>query len=592
MSYRKIYGEEIQQKVGSIKHCPSKAHLVDGFYEMVPDPITKEKILTIDANEGSVNKDLVNIPTSKEGSNDGCYALKPHGELACEKDHYMGIDYYISGTRHNICHKDPVQTYFSAMFDDPNTLTRFFKLLIGAIIILLVTTIFGCCYEFWLRYGNSINCLYYFSKECKNISEKRDGKVSLLDYLYPKSICVFPYQKADKRSQSGGSKNKNIMKGGEVKEGFNSNSLEFKNVNGNNTKCITLEENIDESNNRRFPYNLADYVHDSDSYNIIKIPIKFFSFTFLYCVLLTRVFLNWTLSTLSTKYQNNVKSSATLSNIVFLLLCGLLLPYSPFAILGFILFIITAIMSIATIFSIILCFKRDLLGSVFPFLKIDNCRTNDGQDLNDYYDVFNSIKNNYFYSINKETLSGAIVPLIILFIYAMITLSISMGTATNHANNQSTNALTTFITVCGITFLVGGVFYILSKLFSKYKDNKIIAPLITLFKAINEGFLNLFLFFNLIFISVLGFFGLILGNMFANVYMTLSTLFNFFYIPISQPLEFFDIMKDHADLLTILFCIGVIGSAGFAFDKNTTGVMSGILVVLILYKISKGLKAK
>ncbi len=587
MSYRKIYGEEIQQKVGSIKHCPSKANLVDGFYKMVPDPITKTKILTIDAS-GAMNKDLTNIPRNKENSDGGCYALIPKGELACDPtDHYMGIDYNIDGERHNICHKEPVQTYFSAMFDDPNTLTRFFKLLIGAIIILLVTTIFGCCYEFWLRYGNSINCLYYFSKECKNISEKLDGKVSLLDYLYPKSICVFPYQKAIKKTQSGGFKKNYIMKGGEVKEGFNSNSLEFKNVNGNNTKCITLEENIDESNNRRFPYNLADYVHDSDSYNIIKIPIKLFSFTFLYCVLFTRAFLNWTLSTLSTKYQNNVKSSATLSNIVFLLLCGLLIPSSPFAILGFILFIITAIMSISTIFSIILCINRDLLGSVFPFLKIDKCITNDDQVLKDYYDVFNSIKNNYFYSISKKDgiYSGAIVPCIILFIFAIISLSIS-------ADNESTNALNGFIIFCYWTFIGVAVSSLLLKLFSKYKDNIIIASLITFSKAVNDGFFNIFLLINLLFISVLGFFGLILGNMFANVYMTLSTLFNFFYIPITNPLEFFDIMKDHADLLTILFCIGVIGSAGFAFDRNTTGVMSGILVILILYKISKGLKAK
>jgi hypothetical protein len=108
----------------------------------------------------------------------------------------------------------------------------------------------------------------------------------------------------------------------------------------------------------------------------------------------------------------------------------------------------------------------------------------------------------------------------------------------------------------------------------------------------NEGFLNIILVFNLIFITTFAFFGSILGNMFANAYMTLSTLFNFLYIPITNPLEFFDIMKDHADLLTILFCIGVIGSASFAFDRNTTGVMSGILVILILYKISKGLKAK
>jgi hypothetical protein len=589
MSYRKIYGEEIQQKVGSIKHCPSKANLVDGFYKMVPDPITKTKILTIDAS-GAMNKDLTNIPRNKENSDGGCYALIPKGELACDPtDHYMGIDYNIDGERHNICHKEPVQTYFSAMFDDPNTLTRFFKLLIGAIIILLVTTIFGCCYEFWLRYGNSINCLYYFSKECKNISEKLDGKVSLLDYLYPKSICVFPYQKAIKKTQSGGFKKNYIMKGGEVKEGFNSNSLEFKNVNGNNTKCITLEENIDESNNRRFPYNLADYVHDSDSYNIIKIPIKLFSFTFLYCVLFTRAFLNWTLSTLSTKYQNNVKSSATLSNIVFLLLCGLLIPSSPFAILGFILFIITAIMSISTIFSIILCINRDLLGSVFPFLKIDKCITNDDQVLKDYYDVFNSIKNNYFYSISKKDgiYSGAIVPCIILFIFAMISLSISIN-----PDNESTNALNGFIIFCYWTFIGVAVSSLLLKLFSKYKDNIIIASLITFSKAVNDGFFNIFLLINLLFISVLGFFGLILGNMFANVYMTLSTLFNFFYIPITNPLEFFDIMKDHADLLTILFCIGVIGSVGFAFDRNTTGVMSGILVILILYKISKGLKAK
>jgi hypothetical protein len=585
MSYRKIYAEEIQQRVGSIEHCPSKANLVDGFYKMVPDPITKGKILTIDAS-GTMNDGLKNIPfKSDDNYEGGCYKVVPEGELGCDTKDYMGINYKIGTTTYNICHKDPVQTYFSAMFDDPNTLTRFFKLLIGAIIILLVTTIFGCCYEFWLRYGNSINCLYYFSKECKNISEKRDGKVSLLDYLYPKSICVFPYQKADKRSQSGGSKKKNIMKGGEVKEGFNSNSLEFKNVNGNNTKCITLEENIDESNNRRFPYNLADYVHDSNSYNIIKIPIKFFSFTFLYCVLLTRAFLNWTLSNLSIKFQNNVKSSATKSNIIFLLLCGLLLPYSPFAILGFVLFIISVIMSIASIASIILCIKRDLLTPLFPFLKIDKCITNDDQDLKDYYDVFNSIKNNYFYSINKETVSGAIVPAIFFFIFFIITITIN-------PENQSANALTGFLTVCGIAFLVGGLFYLLSKIFSKYKDNTIIAPLINFFKTMNEGFLNIILVFNLIFITTFAFFGSILGNMFANAYMTLSTLFNFLYIPITNPLEFFDIMKDHADLLTILFCIGVIGSASFAFDRNTTGVMSGILVILILYKISKGLKAK
>lgn len=581
MSYRKIFAEEIQQRVGSIKHCPSKANLVDGFYKMVPDPITKTKILTIDTS-GTMNEKLASIPKYKDNSDDGCYAITPKGDLGCDpKDHYMGIDYNINGIRHNICHKEPVQTYFSAMFDDPNNLTRFFKVLIAAIIILVVTTIFGCCYEFWLRYGNSIDCLYYFSKQCKNISEKRDGKVNLLDYLYPKSICVFPYQKADKRSQSGGTKKNSIMKGGEVKEGFNSNSLEYKNVYGNNAKCITLEDNY-ESNNRPFPYNLADYVHDNDSFNIIKIPIKFFSFTFLYSVLLTRAFLNYTLSKISIKFQNNIKSSAFKSNIIFLLLCGLLLPYSPFAILSFVLAIISVIMVIASIASIILCIKRDLLLPIFPFLKIDKCITNDDQDLKDYYNVFKSIYNNYFYSISfkDQIFYGAIVPIIFFFIYIILIVS------------KSINTLNGFLTSCGIIFLVGGIFFLLSKIFSKYKDNYIIAPLINFFKAINEGFLNIFLFINLILILTFGFFGSSLGNIFANIYMTLSTIFNFFYIPLTNPLEFFDIMKDHSDLLTILFCIGVIGSANFAFDRNTIGVMSGILVVIILFKISKGLKAK
>lgn len=586
MSYRKIYAEEIEQRVGSIKHCPSKANLVDGFYKMVPDPITKTKILTIDTS-GTMNDVLKNIPKSKENPDGGCYAVTlQYGELGCDpKDHYMGIDYNINGIRHNICHKEPVQTYFSAMFDDPNTLTRFFKLLIAAIIILLVTTIFGCCYEFWLRYGNSINCLYYFSKECKNISEKYDGKVSLLDYLYPKSICVFPYQKAMKNSpnQMGGVKKYNLKGGQDKTSGFKSESLEFKRANGDRAKCITLDDNYSyENNNRPFPYNLADYAHENDSYNIIKIPMKLFSFSFLYYILISRKILNTLMSGASDIYKKRI-TSATSSNIVFLLLCGLLLPYSPFAILGLILSIISIIGIIASFISIIMCIRRDLFGNVLSFLKIKECITNDNHELQDYYDVFSDIKENYFYSLSvrDRIISGAIVPIIFFVIFAIISATTPDG--------SKLNALNTFIFV---SIIIAFIFSLLSKMFSKYKDNTIIANLINFFKSINEGFINILLCINLLIILIFGFVGFLFGNMFASLCLPLSTLFNFFYIPITNPLEFFDIMKDHADLLTILFCIGVIGSVGVVFDRNTTGIMSGILVVLILYKISKGLKAK
>lgn len=577
MSYRKIYAEEIVQRVGSIEHCPSKANLVDGFYKMETDPNTKVKTLTIDAS-GTMNDGLKNIPFKTDDNYEGgCYKEIPRGELGCDKDHYMGIDYNIAGTRHNICHKEPVQTFFNVMFDDPNTLTKFFKLLIGAIIILLVITIFGCCYEFWLRYGNSIDCLYYYSKKCKNISKDFNGKASLLDYMFPNNIHMYPYQKPMKNSpnQMGGAKKKYNMKGGEDKEGFNSKTIDFKTAINEKAKCITLHEDYSESDYRPFPYSVADYVHNSDSYHIIKTPLKFFSFTFLYCVLLTRVFLNWILRNLSRGYTKNIKS-ATASNIVFLLLCGLLLPYSPMAIISTLLILITAIINtIGLIATFILCI-RPKTGLFMPFFNFNkNSEIYEPEVLEDYYKVFDIKK--YFYSTkdNPGILAFSLIPIILLIIFA----------ALNIGEGQ-----TVVFQIIAYGFVAALVLNLIFSLigFKNNEEGSFKSNIANLLEKISAIFKNILLMFNLIIIFGFSLMGISIGSMFANAYMTLSTLFNFFYIPISQPLEFFDIMKDHADLLTILFCIGVIGSAGFAFDRNTTGVMSGILVVLILYKISKG----
>lgn len=582
MSYRKIYAEEIEQKVGSIEYCPSKANLVDGFYKMVPDPITKEKILTIDAS-GIMNKGLESIPTFKDDSKDGCYALKPRGELACEKGDYMGIDYNIKGIRHNICHKEPVQTYFSAIFDDPNTLKRFFKLLIGAIIILLVTTIFGCCYEFWLRYGDSIDCLYYFSKKCKNISKDFNGKASLLDYMFPNDIHMHPYQKPMKNSpnQMGGAKKKYNMKGGEDKEGFNSKTIDFKNAINEKAKCITLHDDYEDSDYRVFPYSVADYLHNSDSYHIIKTPLKIFSFTFLYCVLFTRVFLNWILRNLSRGYVKRIKS-ATTGNIVFLLLCGLILPYSPIGIISMLLGIISLIINTIGLFATFILCIRPKTGLFLPFFKFNQHSDNyEPEVLEDYYKVFDYKKYFYLTKDNPRILAFSLIPIILLIIFA----------ALNIGEGEGQTVVFQIIAYGFVGALVLNFIFSLIG-FKNNEDGSFKSKIANLLEKISAIFKNILLMFNLIIIFGFSLVGISIGSMFANAYMTLSTLFNFFYIPITQPLEFFDIMKDHADLLTILFCIGVIGSASFAFDRNTTGVMSGILVVLILYKISKGLKAK
>ena len=49
--------------------------------------------------------------------------------------------------------------------------------------------------------------------------------------------------------------------------------------------------------------------------------------------------------------------------------------------------------------------------------------------------------------------------------------------------------------------------------------------------------------------------------------------------------------KEHGNLLTILFCIGIVGSSVVAeFEPATIGVMSGILAIIILIKMIKGFK--
>ena len=64
---------------------------------------------------------------------------------------------------------------------------------------------------------------------------------------------------------------------------------------------------------------------------------------------------------------------------------------------------------------------------------------------------------------------------------------------------------------------------------------------------------------------------------------------NIFLIPLSNPLECFSILKSHADMLTILFIIGVIAASANSLDRTTTGIMSMMLVIIITIKGFKGM---
>ena len=203
MAYRTIYKEDILDRVGNTEYCPSKINLVDGQYKTETNGN-----VTITVNN-TINTDLIDIPDKKNNLKNGCYKVSPSNGIGCDENDYTGINYEIDKTKYNICHSSPIQTFFNSIIDDPNLIVKFIKILFVSIFGLIILTIFGCCYEFWARYGNSINCFFYFSKK-QNLSTKHRtsdrSEISLTDYIYPSHIAYYPYQKGTStiKPQNGG----------------------------------------------------------------------------------------------------------------------------------------------------------------------------------------------------------------------------------------------------------------------------------------------------------------------------------------------------------------------------------------------------
>lgn len=432
---------------------------------------------------------------------EGCCYNENENSECLTSDNNTGLKFLgLNGKVGNMCHKEKMQTLCNTLFDDPNNITKFFKLILVSIVSLLVTAIIGTCYEFWLRYGNSIECIYYKSK-CANIGKTE--KISLVDYMFPNNICYYPYQacSGSKTGQSGGAKSEGIIS--------NFAAYEY-----SGAKCITLAYDTTIYGEKPIPYNIADFAANNIKSEFILVLAKTISFYFLFPILFVRMFLNFCASRLSTSYQKVVKFNPLLSNFVFLLLTGLLFPFigyftkqcglyfGPMLYITGLLTLVAFIMSggffvglIATIF------PRKLFGT-----SLDRCNIPPS-----YYRIF---RPELFYPLSEMSLS--------------------------------------------------------TKVFNVIK--------------------NLILFFPIIFLATSS---IVLGGLMtavSSIYMCISLLFNIFYIPLSNPLECFSILKSHADLLTILFCVGVIGSAANSLDPTTTGVMSGILMLIIVYKAFKGMK--
>ena len=538
---RNIYAEELPidtDIIDSTKFCPSVSMINN--YDEDGNIITKliNGVFTIsgDNYRQYTGFSFEDIPTCNNffsnSDASGCCIIKEGdsdiGDIMTNyKDHNMGYKYYfdISGTNndgsYNIYHKEAVQTLFSFL-DDPNKIKKFFILIIISIFLILILAIIGSCYEFWLRYGNSIECLYYIGK-CKNIGDESKsgeaGKVNLIDYMFPNSIAYYPYQKCETTSQLGGKQLEGKQSGGkkqkggglldslEEKEriGFHSNYVSYKKANdGTTAKCITIDNSQYNNKGRPFPYNIADFDIESKS---IKLILKFICFFFLFPVLITRIILNKCLSFLSSAFQKNVRNNPIISNIIFAFFIGAIpINIGGLAILSFIITLIGGITPmIGIITTLILTIIPNKIG---PFRKaLQNY--NDGEVTTEYYSLLNELYG-YFYSISN---------------------------------------------------------------------------VIELKDKIKNFFWNVLWFIPYLICISFGLTFGVTSTLAATIYMIVSTIFNFFYIPLSNSIELLDILKDHSSLLTVLLCITVATSSAFALDATTTSILSSLIAILILYKV-------
>ena len=77
----------------------------------------------------------------------------------------------------------------------------------------------------------------------------------------------------------------------------------------------------------------------------------------------------------------------------------------------------------------------------------------------------------------------------------------------------------------------------------------------------------------------------VFGGMFAFFFMFFYILIGFFYIPAKNYTKLFQIIKNHGNMLTILFCIVVVVHGVKVLHPTSAGVVGGLLALLILYKL-------
>jgi len=79
------------------------------------------------------------------------------------------------------------------------------------------------------------------------------------------------------------------------------------------------------------------------------------------------------------------------------------------------------------------------------------------------------------------------------------------------------------------------------------------------------------------------------GSLIGLLWMTVSILYNIFIVPILNYRCLCAILIEHSILLSVLFCISVVISSSGNLNSTTSGIMGGLVALLILYNTYKNM---
>ncbi len=513
----------------------------------VPNSIPDGKDISLVSILDNTIRSYYEIPDLDANTSPGCSKVDLSGMSVDDQDNLKfnttNIKIKYDGKEYEIVHRDKIQILYNKIFDDPNKIALFFYVLLMSALVLFIYSILGVCFEFWLRYGNAKECIYYRTR----CNSSKNAELNIIDYVFRSDICEYPYQICkNKLKQTGG------LKGGTPKNSEKPGiKSRFSDYNSVSAKCINLDSSEPIFTGRAFPYNIADHAEDNFKNESIKSIARTISFSFLYVVLTTRFLINWILKYMSLKYQSIFKGNAIAANILFLFVSGLLFgliagltknpnvlfgAFWPLAAISFLITIgttgVSLMLGIYYIYDFVsfLVYKSwhpeaykdetdpGYLRFLPPMFKDKEC------------DEFNL--NNYYKFIDDKKM---FVP--------------------NEWRGKKSwwEAIRKFIIWLVCNTLIAIIWLVL---------RLIILPFII--------------------IVMLGL---------AAIYLNIVIPLKMFYIPLSNPLETFSLLKDHADLLTIFLCLCILSACRLAFNNMVTGIVAGLIIILIIMKVTKGLSS-